>query len=294
MKGPLDARDLHLPAGSAGEDGDPVVVTPERAGWAYSGLRVIRLQPGESRTIETGGNEMLILPLSGSCAVRCDGLRCVLAGRRSVFSRVSDFAYVPIAARVEIRSDAGGEFALPMARAERRLDPRYGPAEEVRLEVRGAGGATRQVTNFCSPETFPADRLMAVEVLTPAGNWSSYPPHKHDEVREGEAVLEEIYYYRIAGPRGFGFHRTYAADGAFDVTATVGDGDVFLVPRGYHGPCAATPNHDMYYLNVLAGPGPGRTMAFCDDPAHHWIRDAWRGLARDPRVPMTSAVGDGA
>jgi 5-deoxy-glucuronate isomerase len=288
----LNARDLHLPAGSAAEDGDPVVVTPERAGWAYSGLRVIRLRPGESRTVETGPNEMLVLPLSGSCVVRCDGLRFVLAGRRSVFSRVSDFAYAPIDARVEIRSDAGGEFALPTARAERRLDPRYGPAEEVSVEVRGAGGATRQVTNFCSPETFPADRLMAVEVLTPAGNWSSYPPHKHDEVREGEAALEEIYYYRIAGPRGFGFHRTYAADGAFDFTATVGDGDVFLVPKGYHGPCAATPNHDMYYLNVLAGPGPGRSMAFCDDPAHHWIRDAWCGLAQDPRVPLTTVEGE--
>jgi 5-deoxy-glucuronate isomerase len=292
MKGPLDARDLHLPAGSAAEgDDDPVVITPARAGWTYSGLRVIRLRPGERRTIETGPDEMLILPLSGSCEVVCDEARFVLAGRRSVFSRVSDFAYAPMGARVEVSSSTGGEFALPTARARRRLLPRYGPAEQVPVEVRGAGGATRQVTNFCSPETFPADRVMAVEVLTPAGNWSSYPAHKHDEVGEGEAILEEIYYYRIAGPRGFGFHRTYAADGAFDVTATVGDGDVFLVPKGYHGPCAATPNHDMYYLNVLAGPGPERSMAFCDDPAHHWIRDAWPALAKDPRVPMTSAEG---
>lgn len=285
-------NDLHLPAGSAAGGGDPVVVTPERAGWTYSGLRVIQLRPRESRTIETGPDEMLILPLSGSCEVLCDGARFVLAGRRSVFSRVSDFAYAPTGARVEVSSRAGGEFALPAARAQKRLLPRYGPAEKVPVEVRGAGGATRQVTNFCSPETFPADRLMAVEVLTPAGNWSSYPAHKHDEVREGEAILEEIYYYRIAGPRGFGFHRTYAVDGAFDVTATVGDGDVFLVPKGYHGPCAATPNHDMYYLNVLAGPGPARSMAFSDDPAHHWIREAWPGLARDPRVPMTSAEGE--
>src|SRR6266568_1523927 len=102
MKGPLDARDLHLPAGSATEDGDPVVVTPERAGWAYSGLRVIRLRPLESRTIDTGPNEMLVLPLSGSCVVRCDGLRFVLSGRRSVFSRVSDFASPPTEARVAI------------------------------------------------------------------------------------------------------------------------------------------------------------------------------------------------
>ncbi|HSB61525.1 MAG TPA: 5-deoxy-glucuronate isomerase [Vicinamibacteria bacterium] len=290
MSPPAPPR-LHLPAGSAADGGDPVVVTPEGAGWTYSGLRVVRLGPGESRAVETGPDEMLVLPLSGSCVVGVDGHRFVLAGRRSVFSRVTDFAYVPIEARVEIASDTGGEFALPAARAGRRLDPRHGPAEKVPVEVRGAGGATRQVTNLCTPETFPADRLMAVEVLTPAGNWSSYPPHKHDERREGEAELEEIYYYRIAGGGGFGFHRTYAADGSFDVSAAVADGDVFLVPRGYHGPCAASPDHDMYYLNVLAGPGPGRSMAFRDDPAHHWVRGAWEGRAPDARVPLTTAEG---
>jgi 5-deoxy-glucuronate isomerase len=178
-----------------------------------------------------------------------------------------------------------------MARAQRRLAPAYGPAERVPVERRGAGDATRQVTNFCTPESFPADRLCAVELLTPAGNWSSFPPHKHDEAREGEAVLEEIYYFRVAGPSGFALHRTYAADGEFDVTVSVGDGDVFLVPKGYHGPCVASPNHDLYYLNVLAGPGAERTMAFCDDPAHHWIRGTWQGTAPDPRVPMTSAKG---
>ena len=160
------------------------------------------------------------------------------------------------------------------------------------MEIRGAGASTRQVSNFCAPEAFPADRLMAVELLTPAGNWSSYPPHKHDEEREGEAILEEIYYFRIAGPAGFGFHRTYTKDGAIDATVTVGDGDVFLVPRGYHGPCVASPNHDMYYLNVLAGPGEKRTMAFCDDPDHHWVRESWKSTAPDPRVPLTSAQGE--
>jgi 5-deoxy-glucuronate isomerase len=281
---------LHLRHGAAADGHDPLRVTPETAGWRFAGLRVIRLAAGEERRLHTGEDEMLVLPLSGSCRVRCDDEDFYLAGRRSVFTRVSDFAYVPRDATVTLDSEAGGEFALPSARARRRLSPAYGPAESVPIEVRGAGDATRQVTNFCAPGTFEADRLMAVELLTPAGNWSSYPPHKHDQEREGEAVLEEIYYFRVCGPHGYGFHRTYTTDGAIDATVTVRDGDVFLVPRGYHGPCVASPDHDLYYLNVLAGPGETRTMAFCDDPAHHWVRETWAGLLTDPRVPMTSAV----
>jgi 5-deoxy-glucuronate isomerase len=280
---------LHLRAGEAEEGRDPLVITPESAGWIYSGLRVIRLAPGEARHLFTGEDEMLVLPLSGSCRVRCLDSEFRLAGRRSVFSRVSDFCYLPLDAEATIFSSEGGEFALPSARARRRLAPAYGPADQVPIEVRGAGDATRQVTNFCSPATFPADRLMAVELLTPAGNWSSYPPHKHDEARAGEAVLEEIYYFRVQGAHGYGLHRTYTTDGSIDATVTVRDGDAFLVPRGYHGPCVAAPDHDLYYLNVLAGPGSERTMAFCDDPKHTWVREAWATRAPDPRVPMTSA-----
>jgi 5-deoxy-glucuronate isomerase len=286
----LPAPRLHLPAGVAADGADPVRVTPALADWAYSGLRVLRLGSGDSRAIETGESELIVLPLSGACTVRVEGQRFALEGRASVFHRVTDFAYVPRDARVEIDSDHGGEFALPMARARRRLAPAYGPAEKVPVETRGAGKATRQVTNFCSPESFATDRLTSVEVLTPAGNWSSYPPHKHDQERPGEAILEEIYYFRVAGKDGFAFHRTYVRD-EFDVTATVADGDVFLVPRGYHGPDAASPDHDLYFLNVLAGPAEQRTMAFCDDPTHHWIRESWASLAPDPRVPMTSARG---
>jgi len=283
---------LFRPARAKSAGGDPVFITPKDAGWSFAGLRVVRLLPGESRTLATGEDEMLVLPLAGSARVECDGQRFELSGRESVFARVSDFAYLPRDAQVSLYSAAGGEFALPSARARRRLAPAYGPAEKVPVEVRGAGSATRQVTNFCSPEAFPADRLVAVELLTPAGNWSSYPPHKHDEEREGEAILEEIYYFRIAEPHGFGFHRTYTKDGEIDATVTVRDGDVFLVPRGYHGPCVATPNHDMYYLNVLAGPGETRTMAFCDDPDHQWVRESWRDRRPDPRVPLTSAQGE--
>ena len=176
---------------------------------------------------------------------------------------------------------------------------RYGAAEDVPVELRGAGQSTRQVTNFMSPESWDdAEALMCVEVLTPDGNWSSYPPHKHDASPECPVQNEEIYYFRIGrvgeeacSQEGIGLHRLYTGDGAIDETVEVRDGDVFLIPRGYHGPCVAAPGYTMYYLNVLAGPAPGRSMAFCDDPAHHWVRDSWEGMATDPRCPMTSAAG---
>lgn len=284
---------LHIPASAALGPGDPVRVTPESAGWTYSGLRVVVIEPGESRSFETLGDEVLVVPLRGGARFECAGKAFDLQGRRSVFSRVTDFAYAPIESRFTLASLDGGEFALPAARAKRRFAPAYGPAESVPVEIRGAGDATRQINNFCAPGVFETDKLTAVEVLTPPGNWSSYPPHKHDEAGLGEAILEEIYYFRLGGEASFGVHKTYTADGAFDVTVTVRDGDVFLVPRGYHGPSIAPPESAMWYLNVLAGPAPERSMNFCDDPRHHWIRETWRAIATDPRVPMTSAKENG-
>lgn len=128
---------------------------------------------------------------------------------------------------------------------------------------------------------------MVVEVLTPAGNWSSYPPHKHDDPGGGEVVLEEIYYFRIDGQGGFGHHRTYTLDGDIDETVTIHDGDVFLVPRGFHGPCAAAPGYDMYYLNVMAGPNEERAWRTSTDPAHEWLWEVWAQDPPDPRRPMT-------
>ncbi len=289
---------LHHPHGTLADGADPVLLMPERAGWRYTALRVLRFGRRQQRHLSTGAFEWFALPLSGAFTVECDGRRFELAGRESVFTAVSDFAYLPRDTTAVLTSHGGGELALPGARCERRLVPRYGPAADVPVELRGAGRASRQVTNFGSPDSWPhADRLMAVELLTPGGNWSSYPPHRHDaDVHDGVAcpvVNEEIYYFRIeavAGAAGFGTHRTYAGPpGPFDDTVTVLDGDVFLVPRGYHGPCAAAPDHTMYYLNVLAGPGEQRSMAFCDDPAHAWIRDAWADRPPDPRLPLTSA-----
>jgi 5-deoxy-glucuronate isomerase len=281
---------LHLAAGSAGGGPYRLAITPEQAGWAYSGLRVLDLPPGGRHELRTGGDEMLVLPLAGSAVVDCDGERFDLAGRPSVFAGVSDFAYLPPGTLAQIRSAGGGRFALPAARAARRLPPRYGPAAGVPVELRGAGSCSRQVNNFCTPEVFEADRLIACEVITPAGNWSSYPPHKHDQERPGEAELEEIYYFEIgAGPAGpgIGYQRVYGTAGRpLDLLAEVRTGDAVLIPHGWHGPSMAVPGYDMYYLNVMAGPGAERAWLICDDPAHAWVRGSWAGQPADPRLPV--------
>jgi 5-deoxy-glucuronate isomerase len=290
---------LHRPHGTLTDGIDPIRLGPEDAGWTYTGLRVLSIAPGATRTVSTGEFEAFVLPLAGSLTVEVDDLRFELAGRDSVFTRVTDFAYVPRDAYLTLSTKDGAEVALPMARCTKRLAPKYGPAQDVPVEVRGSGNATRQVTNFGVPGVWDhAEKLDACELITPDGNWSSYPPHKHDEVSECEVVNEEIYYFRIAARdgvtpsrEGFGFHRTYTTDGGIDEDVTVRDGDVFLVPRGYHGPCVAAPGYPMYYLNVLAGPAPERSMAFCDDPAHTWIRSSWETQADDPRCPVTSADG---
>jgi 5-deoxy-glucuronate isomerase len=285
--GPLVRR------GETGDDTFSLVITPENAGWGYSSLRVLDLPAGGSATFATGEDEMVVLPLSGSCTVECDGERFEVAGRESVFSRVTDFAYVPRDAQVTVSSAPGGRFALPAARATRRLTARYGPADGVSVELRGAGQASRQVNNFCNPETFDADKLIAVEVLTPAANWSSYPPHKHDEEREGEAQLEEVYYFEVApGPAGEGiaYQRVYTSGPGreIDVCAEVRSGDTVLIPHGWHGPSMAVPGYDLYYLNVMAGPSPERAWLICDDPAHAWIRGTWDEQEIDPRLPLTT------
>jgi 5-deoxy-glucuronate isomerase len=282
----------HLERGSTADGVWSLVVTPEQAGWAYCGLRVLELGPGAAHTFASGGDELLVMPLEGGGVVECESRRFELAGRDGVFAGVSDFAYVPRDAEVRVSSAGGGRFALPSSRAANRLDPAYGPAEEVPVELRGAGQASRQVNNVCTPASFPADKMIVVEVLTPGGNWSSYPPHKHDEQRTDEVELEEVYYFEIGGADGLGYQRVYSSgpDRQIDVCAEVRDGDVVLVPYGYHGPSMAAPGYDMYYLNVMAGPAE-RAWRFCDDPAHAWVRGTWDGQDIDPRLPMTGPGG---
>ncbi len=289
----MGERRFYYPAGELTANGFELEVTPELAGWGYSSFRVLSLGPEEAKTFETGSEEMVVLPLSGSCIVACDGERRELVGRSGVFSAVSDFVYVPIESTVTISSVGGGRFSISGAQATRRYPFRYRPADEVSVELRGAGQASRQVVNFCTPETFEADRLIAVEVLTPAGNWSSYPPHKHDEENENETALEEVYYFEVAdGPSdpGFAYQRVYGHPGfEIDVLEEVRTGDVVLIPYGWHGPAMAAPGYHLYYLNVMAGPGAERAWRICDDPTHAWVRGTWDGKPVDPRLPLTSA-----
>ncbi|MDP3891834.1 5-deoxy-glucuronate isomerase [Nocardioides sp.] len=298
--------------GTVPEDGTVVDLTPQDAGWEWTGLRVLALAPGRPTTVRTGDSEAFVLPLSGGLSVEVadeageNVADFALRGRSSVFDAVTDFAYVGRDSRVVLTSEAGAEVALPSARCTAVLPAAYAAAEDVPVEVRGAGPATRQVNNFGVPGVWDhAEKLICCELITPPGNWSSYPPHKHDASEPCPVVNEEIYYYRIAGADqvtpsrvGSGYHHTYtgpeherAGLAAIDEVAEVRDHDVVLVPHGYHGPCVAAPGYPMYYLNVMAGPADDRQLAFCDDPDHSWIRDTWDGMETDPRCPVTSAAG---
>lgn len=285
----------HLPAGKATGDAYAVNVAPDSAGWGYSSLRVLELPAGGRHGFDTGDSEWIVLPLSGSCSVAVGGDTFRLAGRESVFSGVTDFAYVPRDAQVSIAAQDGGRFALTGARCERRLPARYGPASGVPVELRGTGNCSRQVNNFGAAGVFACDKLIAVEVITPGGNWSSFPPHKHDEHRPGEeSELEEIYYFEFAGHEGtpgLGYQRVSPSGqgGNTDVLAEVRDGDVVLIPDGWHGPSMAVPGHHMYYLNVMAGPDPDRAWLICDHPDHGWIRETWPEQPVDARLPLYTA-----
>ncbi|MET9442469.1 5-deoxy-glucuronate isomerase [Streptomyces sp. NPDC006610] len=264
---------LHLPRGATSGPQYAVDVDPELAGWTHCSLRVVELEPGGTHIFTTGDSEWIVLPLEGGCTVQAGGTAgevFQLLGRESVFASVTDFAYVPRDAQAQIASGAGGRFALAGAKCERRLPARYGPAPEVPVEQRGSGNCARTVRNFAAADAFPCDRLIAVEVITPGGNWSSYPPHKHDEHRPGEeSRLEEIYYFEIDGRNGLGYQRVFPSrEGGADLLAEVRSGDTVLVPDGWHGPSIAQPGHDMYYLNVMAGPGESREWRIRFHPDH--------------------------
>ncbi len=287
------------PAGSLATEDADALVTPEAAGWDFSGLRVIPLQSDVSVTVRLAEDEAVVVPLSArEVTVTVDDEEFVLAGRDGVFASVSDWLYAPLGSVLTL-TGGPGEVAICTARAERRFPVAHVPADRVPVEVRGGGRATRQVTNIATPTSFPgADRINVCEVITPGGNWSSWPPHRHDGIGDCPVANEEIYYFRIGreesphgDPTGTGLFRVYTVDGSVDEAVTLRDGDVYLVPQGFHGPSVAPPEYPMYFLNVLAGPGADRTMAFCDDPSHHWIRESWDTQPQDPRLPWTSAAG---
>ena len=283
-------EDIYVAANSSGHGDFSVDISPERAGWGFSGLKVLNLAPGEKQELATGPDEILVLPLSGSCDVTVDGKDYHLDGRSGVFAEITDFLYVGRNEAPTITSKDGGRFALPSARASRALPTQYYGRDKVRVDLRGAGDCSRQVNNYALANGVETSHLLCCEVLTPGGNWSSYPAHKHDETTADERELEEIYYFEIAQRptgEGFAFHRTYGTpDRPIELTKEVHSGDVVLIPHGYHGPTVGAPGYDLYYLNVMAGPAEDLVWKSTDDPHYHWIRDTWEHEAIDPRLPM--------
>ncbi|HEV7167549.1 MAG TPA: 5-deoxy-glucuronate isomerase [Micrococcaceae bacterium] len=264
-------------------------------GWAHTGLKAATLAAGASIRLPAAAEERILVPLQGSFTATMGGTDYPLAGRPSVFSGPTDVLYSGTDSALVLRSDDGGRVAIATAPAHRHYPTRLVSAAETPVELRGAGNCSRQVHNFGTPVVLEADRLIVCEVLTPAGNWSSYPPHKHDEEKEGETALEEIYYFESQpaagssspGADAIGYQRVYASDRRpIDVTAEVRTGDVVLVPYGWHGPAMAAPGYDLYYLNVMAGPGPVREWLISDDPHHGWVRSGWAEQDIDPRLPF--------
>lgn len=244
-------------------------VTPESAGWRYVGFETRRLKAGETSALDSGDMEVCVVVLSGKARVTAEGFDSGVIGERAtVFDGLPWSVYLPPRSKASIEAASGCELALCSAPAEGRLKARVIKPKDVGALVRGAGSNTRHVRNVLS-EDAEAESLLVVEVITPAGNWSSYPPHKHDrDALPEESYLEETYYHRLNPPQGFAFQRIYTDDRSLDETLTVGDGDVVLVPRGYH-PVGAPHGYDLYYLNTMAG--PKRVWRFHNDPAHEWL-----------------------
>ncbi|HEX6655296.1 MAG TPA: 5-deoxy-glucuronate isomerase [Candidatus Limnocylindria bacterium] len=266
--------------------GEPV--SPDRAGWRYLSFALRDLQAGDSEVIGGEGVETLVITLAGGLQVGA----LTLEGRASVFDGGAWAAYLPPGHSSTIGTEGGATVAVASAPAFARervaTEPMRITPADLRVETRGAGNATRQINHIVAPD-FPADRLLAVEVYTPSGNWSSWPPHKHDaDAMPDEAVLEEVYCYQFRRPEAWGVQRLYRRDGSRDALWSVRHGEVVLVTDGYH-PFVATQGDDAYYLNVLAG--DRRTMACSFDPDLDFVRESWGRMAPDPRVPLVPPLG---
>jgi 5-deoxy-glucuronate isomerase len=247
---------------------DTLEVTPESAGWSYVGFEVCSLRRGEVVERSTGGRELCVVVLAGTADI---GRWKDVGTRSTVFGGTPDAAYLPPGERVLIGAKSERcDVALCWAPAAKGAAPALIKAAEIKPFQRGSGRTARTIHNILM-EDRPAEALLVTEVLTPAGNWSSYPPHKHDtDDLPREAYLEETYYHRMAKPEGFAVQLVYTDDRSLDEAIQVRDGDVVMVPRGYH-PVAAGPGYDLYYLNVMAG--PHRRWLVTTDPNHRWQLD---------------------
>lgn len=265
-----------------GEAGTLVEITAEGARWRYVHFAVRRLLAGTSWAARGDGQEICLVLLRGHCRVRWPGGgEHVIGPRTDVFASYPSAVYLPAGVGCTVVALETTDLADCRAPSTKALEPAVIRPEHCGFEIRGGGNATRQIVDILPP-SYPADRLMVCEVFTPSGNWSSYPPHKHDrDDPPHEVELEETYYFRMRQPEGYAFQRVYAADGSFDQTFKVEHGDLLLIPGGYH-PFVTAFGYDAYYLNVLAG--ERRSMAAADDPRYAGLRQTWP--PPDPRLPV--------
>jgi 5-deoxy-glucuronate isomerase len=253
-------------------------------GLEFLSLSTRKLKGGERVSIDTTGRELGLVVLGGRCSVESSRGKWEGIGRRpNVFSGMPYALYLPISTKATVTAETSCDLAFCYSRATEYHPSRLITPSDVEVEIRGGENATRQINKIIRPE-FDADRLLIVEVYTPSGNWSSYPPHKHDVHNlPAEADLEEIYYYRIDRPEGYAIQKVYTRDKRLDQTLTVRDGDMVRVPEGYH-PVVAAHGYNIYYLNALAG--SARSMAASDDPDYEWVKSRWHD--KDPRLPLVT------
>ncbi len=265
-----------------GVSGETQYIQPEKVGFEYLTFRVLSLARGESHRSQTGENELCLVILGGHISVDSPaGSWSGLGSRAHVFSGLPYALYLPRQTDLTVTAESDCEMAFCLAQADEAYPAHLITPDQVEVEIRGGGNATRQINHILKPE-FPASRLLVVEVYTPSGNWSSYPPHKHDVHNPpAEVDLEEIYYYKIDRPEGYAIQKVYTPDGRIDETLTVRDGELVLIPEGYH-PVVAAHGYNAYYLNALAG--SARSMAASDDPSYAWVRPTW--TEQDPRLPL--------
>jgi len=266
---------------AAQRSGDLLHLPRHKANWEWMSFFVRRLARGDVYTARTDGEEAVFVLLGGTGQADWGQGAQQIGKRKDVFDGYPYALYLPTGNTVTFTAEAVCEIAECRAPSQARLQPKLITPNEVVSSLRGGGNASRQIVDIMTP-AFPADKLMVVEVYTPGGNWSSYPPHKHDVHNPpAEVDLDEIYYYRMKEPSAFAFQHLYSGQQSPDKTLKTHDGDAVLVRSGFH-PVVAGPGYDIYYLNFLAG--SSRAMAVTEDPQHVWLRSTWKET--DPRLPL--------
>lgn len=292
----------YYPKGSLRRGAWEAVVDESLPGWTYTGMRLANSVDGPTFDIPADSKERVIYMLDGestevSYTVEGTTETITIHGRQSVFHGAVDYLYLPI--NTEISFTTNGRVMVVEAVASVAKPVNLRKASDVPLLLRGAGRSTRQIHDYGGVDYLDADRMVAVEVIAPSGNWSGVPPHKHDTYVPGvESNLEEVYYFELAPDRAYApdgetdpiaYFRVYSGDDReMDELFEIRSGDIVLVPYGYHGPAAAMPGYDLYFMNVMAGPDPERAWNAVDDPKHHWIRETWESEDKDPRLPYTA------